>query len=109
MVMQQVLVDKQRLRTIIRSQNDIIAQLEEHVKKLQQENADKDKTIERLKAENNLFRTTSTQPQIVHMFTQPQNNTIYNVQGDYIANDKHVGAHIDNVQPGAIGTQTTKD
>lgn len=31
------------------------------------------------------------------------------VQGDYIAGDKHVGAHIDNVQPGAIGAQTTKD
>lgn len=33
----------------------------------------------------------------------------FNVQGDYIAGDKHVGAHIDNVQPGAIGAQTTKD
>ncbi|WP_405376111.1 hypothetical protein [Pseudobutyrivibrio sp.] len=33
----------------------------------------------------------------------------FNVQGDYIAGDKHVGAHIDNVSPGAIGTQTTKD
>ena len=109
MVMQQVLVDKQRLRIIIRSQNDIIAQLEEHVKKLQQENADKDKTIERLNAENKLFRTTSTQPQIVHIFTQPQNNTTYNVQGDYIDNDKHVGAHIDNFSPEAIGAQTTKD
>lgn len=32
----------------------------------------------------------------------------FNVQGDYIAGDKHVGAHIDNVQPGAIGAQTTK-
>ena len=31
------------------------------------------------------------------------------VQGDYIAGDKHVGAHIDNVSPGAIGAQTTKD
>ena len=107
--MQQVLVDKQRLRIIIRSQNDIITQLEEHVKKLRQENADKDNTIERLNAENKLFRTTSTQPQIAHIFTQPQNNTTYNVQGDYIAGDKHVGAHIDNVSPGAIGTQTTKD
>ena len=33
----------------------------------------------------------------------------FNVQGDYIAGDKHVGAHIDNVSPGAIGAQTTKD
>ena len=33
----------------------------------------------------------------------------FNVQGDYIAGDKRVGAHIDNVQPGAIGAQTTKD
>ena len=33
----------------------------------------------------------------------------FNVQGDYIAGDKHVGAHIDNVQPGAIGAQTTQD
>ena len=33
----------------------------------------------------------------------------FNIQGDYIAGDKHVGAHIDNVQPGAIGAQTTKD
>ena len=33
----------------------------------------------------------------------------FNVQGDYIAGDKHVGAHIDNVSPGAIGTQTTKE
>lgn len=32
----------------------------------------------------------------------------FNVQGDYIAGDKHVGAHIDNVSPGAIGAQTTK-
>ena len=32
----------------------------------------------------------------------------FNIQGDYIAGDKHVGAHIDNVQPGAIGAQTTK-
>ena len=30
------------------------------------------------------------------------------VQGDYIAGDKHVGAHIDNVSPGAIGAKTTK-
>ena len=33
----------------------------------------------------------------------------FNIQGDYIAGDKHVGAHIDNVSPGAIGAQTTKD
>ena len=33
----------------------------------------------------------------------------FNVQGDYVAGDKHVGAHIDNVSPGAIGAQTTKD
>lgn len=33
----------------------------------------------------------------------------FNVQGDYIARDKHVGAHIDNVQPGGIGAQTTKE
>ena len=33
----------------------------------------------------------------------------FNVQGDYIAGDKRVGAHIDNVQLGAIGAQTTKD
>lgn len=32
----------------------------------------------------------------------------FNIQGDYIAGDKHVGAHINNVQPGAIGAQTTK-
>ncbi len=51
-----------------------------------------------------------------HIDTQTQyigasisNNTTYNVQGDYIAGDKRVGAHIDNVQPGAIGAQTTKD
>ena len=30
------------------------------------------------------------------------------VTGNYIAGDKHVGAHIDNVSPGAIGAQTTK-
>ena len=33
----------------------------------------------------------------------------FNVQGDYIAGDKHVGTHIDNVEPGGIGTQTTKE
>lgn len=33
----------------------------------------------------------------------------FNVQGDYIAGDKHVGVHIDNVSPGAIGAQTTQD
>ena len=33
----------------------------------------------------------------------------FNVQGDYIAGDKHVGAHINNVQPGGIGAQTTKE
>lgn len=33
----------------------------------------------------------------------------FNVQGDYIAGDKHVGAHIDNVSPNAIGAQITKD
>ena len=47
--------------------------------------------------------------QILHTHTQPQNNTTYNVQGDYIVGDKHVGAHIDNVSPGAIGAQTTKE
>ncbi len=31
------------------------------------------------------------------------------VQGDYIAGDKHVGTHIDNVESGGIGTQTTKE
>lgn len=46
--------------------------------------------------------------QILHIHTQPQNNTTYNVQGDYIAGDKHVGTHIDNVSPGAVGAQTTK-
>lgn len=107
--MQQVLTDKQHLRTIIRSLNDVIAQQKEQITKLQQENSDKDKTIERLNAENEQFRSTSTQPQILHIHTQPQNNTTYNVQGDYIAGDKHVGAHIDNVSPGAIGAQTTKD
>lgn len=45
----------------------------------------------------------------LHTNPQPQNNTTYNVQGDYIAGDKHVGAHIDNVQSGSIGAQTTKD
>ena len=51
-----------------------------------------------------------------HIDTQTQyicaslsNSTTYNIQGDYIAGDKHVGAHIDNVSPGAIGAQTTKD
>ena len=51
-----------------------------------------------------------------HIDTQTQyicaslsNSSTYNIQGDYIAGDKHVGAHIDNVQPGAIGAQTTKD
>ena len=107
--MQQVLTDKQHLRTIIRSLNDVIAQQKEQITKLQQENSDKDKTIEQLNAENEQFRSTSTQPQILHIHTQPQNNTTYNVQGDYIAGDKHVGAHIDNVSPGAIGAQTTKD
>ena len=109
MEMQQVLTDKQHLRTIIRSLNDVIAQQKEQITKLQQENSDKDKTIERLNAENEQFRSTSTQPQILHIYTQLQNNTTNNVQGDYIAGDKHVGAHIDNVQPGAIGAQTTKD
>ena len=33
----------------------------------------------------------------------------FNVQGDYIAGDKHVGTHIDNVESGGIGTQTTKE
>ena len=33
----------------------------------------------------------------------------FNVQGDYIAGDKHVGTHIDNVSPDAVGAQTTKD
>ena len=47
--------------------------------------------------------------QILNVYTQPQNNTTYNVQGDYIAGDKHVGAHIDNVSPEAIGARTTKD
>lgn len=32
-----------------------------------------------------------------------------NVHGDYIAGDKHVGTHIDNVESGGIGTQTTKE
>ena len=51
-----------------------------------------------------------------HIDTQTQyigasisNSTTYNVQGDYIAGDKHVGAHIDNVSPGAIGAQTNKN
>lgn len=47
--------------------------------------------------------------QILHIHTKPQNNTTYNVQGDYIAGDKHVGTHIDNVESGGIGTQTTKE
>ena len=46
--------------------------------------------------------------QILNFGPQQQNNT-FNIQGDYIAGDKHVGAHIDNVQPGAVGTQITKD
>lgn len=33
----------------------------------------------------------------------------FNIQGDYIAGDKHVGTHIDNVESGGIGTQTTKE
>ena len=32
----------------------------------------------------------------------------FNIQGDYIAGDKHVGAHIDNVAPNAIGAQINK-
>ena len=44
----------------------------------------------------------------LHCHTQTQNN-IYNVHGDYIAGDKHVGTHIDNVESGGIGTQTTKE
>ena len=44
----------------------------------------------------------------LHANPQPQNNTTYNVQGDYIAGDKHVGTHIDNVSPDAVGAQTTK-
>ena len=47
--------------------------------------------------------------QILNVYTQPQYNTTYNVQGDYIARDKHVGTHIDNVESGGIGTQTTKE
>lgn len=109
MAMQQVLADKQHLRSIIRSQKNIIEQLKKQIAQLQQDSTEKDKTIERLNMENEQFRTTSTQTQILHVYTQPQNNTTYSVQGDYIAGDKHVGAHIDNVQPGAIGAQTTKD
>ena len=107
--MQQVLADKQHLRSIIRSQKNIIEQLKKQIAQLQQDSTEKDKTIERLNMENEQFRTTSTQTQILHVYTQPQNNTTYSVQGDYIAGDKQVGAHIDNVQPGAIGAQTTKD
>ena len=33
----------------------------------------------------------------------------FNIQGDYIAGDKHVGAHIDNVAPNAIGAQINKN
>ena len=109
MAMQQVLADKQHLRSIIHSQKNIIEQLKKQIAQLQQDSTEKDKTIERLNMENEQFRTTSTQTQILHVYTQPQNNTTYSVQGDYIAGDKHVGAHIDNVQPGAIGAQTTKD
>lgn len=109
MAMQQVLADKQHLRSIIRTQKNIIEQLKEHIAQLKQDSTEKDKTIERLNMENEQFRTTSTQTQILHVYTQPQNNTTYSVQGDYIAGDKHVGAHIDNVQPGAIGAQTTKE
>lgn len=47
--------------------------------------------------------------QILNANPQPQYNTTYNIQGDYVAGNKHVGAHIDNVSPGAIGAQTTKD
>ena len=47
--------------------------------------------------------------QILNVYTQPQYNTTYNVQGDYIAGDKHVGTHIDNVESRGIGTQTTKE
>ena len=107
--MQQVLADKQHLRSIIRSQKNIIEQLKKQIAQLQQDSTEKDKTIERLNMENEQFRTTSTQTQILHVYTQPQNNTTYSVQGDYIAGDKHVGAHIDNVSPGAIGAQTPQD
>ena len=61
MEMQQVLADKQRLRSIIRSQNNVIAQLQEQIAQLRQDNANKDKTIERLNIENKQFRTTPTQ------------------------------------------------
>lgn len=40
--MQQVLADKQHQRTIIRFQNNVIAQLKEQIVKLIQENANKD-------------------------------------------------------------------
>ena len=33
----------------------------------------------------------------------------FNIQGDYIAGDKHVGAHIDNVASNAIGAQINKN
>lgn len=33
----------------------------------------------------------------------------FNIQGDYIAGDKHVGAHIDNVAQNAIGAQINKN
>ncbi len=46
--------------------------------------------------------------QILNFGPQQQNNT-FNVQGDYIAGDKHVGTHIDNVSTGAVGAQITKD
>lgn len=109
MAMQQVLADKQHLRSIIRSQKNIIEQLKKQIAQLQQDSTEKDKTIERLNIENEQFRTTSMQTQILHVYTQPQNNTTYSVQGDYIAGDKHVGTHIDNVESGGIGTQTTKE
>lgn len=33
----------------------------------------------------------------------------FNIQGDYIAGNKHVGAHIDNVAPNTIGAQINKN
>jgi hypothetical protein len=45
----------------------------------------------------------------IHTSDSQPHQSIYNVQGDYIAGDKHVGAHIDNVASNAIGAQINKN
>ena len=58
---------------------------------------------------NNLDKENKALKKQIDQLSLWYHNNTYNIQGDYIAGDKHVGAHIDNVQPGAIGAQTTKE